>query len=125
MDTSDAGLRRLFVGVVAVMLLTAALVLWILPGAASSQSTVMWRGACGRIGAVMVALWMALPTRTRPAAWANLNPRSVGAVLIVALAIRFPLRLLLPIALVLVITGLLLRPPPRTRPPREIEIDRR
>jgi hypothetical protein len=125
MDTSDAGLRRLFVGVLAVLLLTATLLLWIWPGVESSQSAVRCRGACGRIGAVMVALWMALPTGARPAAWANLNPRSAAALLIVALAIRFPLRLLLPIALVLVITSLLLRPRPRTRPPREVEVERR
>jgi hypothetical protein len=127
MDTSDAGLRRLFVGVVAGLLLATAVLLWILPGISSSQSTVIWRGACGRLGAGIVALRAALPTRTRPAAWANLNPRSVAAVLIVALAIRIrlPLRLVVPIALVLAITGLLLRPRPRTRPPRDIEVERR
>ncbi len=125
MDNSDAALRRLLVGLVAVGLLTAAFLLWILPGASTSQATVMWRGACARVGAVTAALWMALPSRTRPAAWANLNPRSVAAVAIVALAIRFPLRFLLPAAVVLLITGAFLRPTPRPRPPREIDVDRR
>jgi hypothetical protein len=72
---------------------------------------------------VMAALWMAMPTRTRPAAWAKLNPRSVAAVLLAALAIRFPLKLLLPIAGILLIAGVFLRPRDRVRPPRSGEID--
>jgi hypothetical protein len=124
MDNSDAAMRRLLVGLVAVGLLTAAFLLWILPGVSTSQATVMWRGACGRVGAVMAALWLALPTGTRTSAWANLNPRSVAAVMIVGLAIRFPLRFLLPAAVVLMIAGAFLRPTPRPRPPREIDVDR-
>jgi len=120
----NADARRLLAGIIAVLLLTAAVLLWILPGASESQATVLWRAACGRVGVVMVALWMALPSSTRPAAWANLNPRSVAAVVLTALAIRFPLRLLLPVALVLVIAGAFLRPRPRVRPPRQAEIDR-
>jgi hypothetical protein len=72
----------------------------------------------------MAALWLALPTGTRTSAWANLNPRSVAAVMIVGLAIRFPLRFLLPAAVVLMIAGAFLRPTPRPRPPREIDVDR-
>jgi hypothetical protein len=72
----------------------------------------------------MAALWLALPTRTRPAAWSKLNPRSVAAVVIAALAIRFPLRLLLPLAGILIVAGIFLRPRDRVRPPRPNEIDR-
>jgi len=48
----------------------------------------------------------------------------VAAVMIVGLAIRFPLRFLLPAAVVLMIAGAFLRPTPRPRPPREIDVDR-
>jgi hypothetical protein len=125
MDDSNAALRRLFAGVIALSLLAAAVLLWILPGPSTSQATAMWRGACGRIGIVMAALWMAMPTRTRPAAWSNLNPRSVGAVGLVALAMRFPLRLLLPVGGILVVAGMLLRPRRRVRPLRRPEIEPR
>jgi len=125
MEDPNADMRRLLAGLIAVTLLAAAALLWILPGVSTSQGAVLWRGACGRIGIVMAALWMAMPTRTRPAAWAKLNPRSVAAVLLAALAIRFPLKLLLPVAGILLIAGVFLRPRDRVRPPRSSEIDRR
>jgi hypothetical protein len=123
MDDPNVDARRLLAGIIAVVLLTAAMLLWVLPGVSTDQAALMWRAACGRIGVVMVALWMAMPTRSRPAAWANLNPRSVAAVALAALAIRFPLRLLLPVAGVLFIAGVVLRPKARVRPPRSSEID--
>jgi cobalamin synthase len=124
MEDPNAGARRFLAGLIAVLLLTAAALLWVLPGVSTNQAALMWRAACGRIGVVMVALWMALPTRTRPAAWANLNPRSVSAVVLAALAIRFPLRFLVPVAAILVVAGAFLRPRERFRPPREAEVDR-
>jgi hypothetical protein len=125
MEDPNADVRRLLAGLIAVTLLAAAALLWILPSVSTSQSAALWRGACGRIGIVMAALWMAMPTRTRPAAWAKLNPRSVAAVSLAALAIRFPLKLLLPVAGILLIAGVFLRPRDRVRPPRSSEIDRR
>ena len=125
MDDSDAAIRRMLVGVVAITLLTAALVLWILPGASANQATLMWRAGCGRMGVVVAALWLAMPTRSRPAAWANLNPRSVAALGLAALAIKFPLKLLLPLGGILIVAGLVLRPRRRVRPPRPSEIEPR
>jgi hypothetical protein len=125
MEDPNAAARRLLVGVTAATLLSVCVLLWILPGVSRSGSAVMWRGACGRVGIVTAALWFALPARGRPAAWANLNPRSVAAVVIAALAIRFPLRLLLPLGGILMIVGVLLRPRPRARPPRPGEIEQR
>jgi hypothetical protein len=125
MEDPNADMRRLLAGLIAVTLLAAAALLWILPGVSTSQAAVLWRGACGRIGIVMAALWMAMPTRTRPAAWAKLNPRSVAAVSLAALAIRFPLKLLLPVAGILIIAGVFLRPRDRVRPPRSGDIDPR
>lgn len=123
MDDSDAAIRRMLVGLLALALLTASVVLWILPGASTNQATAMWRGGCGRMGIVVAALWMAMPTRSRPAAWANLNPRSVAALGLAALAIKFPLKLLLPLAGILVIAGFVLRPRRRVRPPRPSDVE--
>ncbi len=112
MDNSDAAIRRMLVGVVAITLLTAALVLWILPGASTNQATLMWRAGCGRMGVVVAALWLAMPTRSRPAAWANLNPRSVAALGLAALAIKFPPKYLLLLGVILVVAGLVRASPP-------------
>jgi hypothetical protein len=125
MEDPNAAVRRLLVGGIALALLTTAVLLWILPGMSTTGPAAMWRGACGRIGTVMAALWLAMPTRTRPAAWANLNPRSVAAVAICLLAIRFPLRFLVPAAGALLFLGVFLRPKIRTRPPRPAEIEHR
>ena len=57
MEDPNAAARRLLVGVFAAILITTAVLLWILPGASTSQATVMWRGACGRVGIVVAALW--------------------------------------------------------------------
>jgi hypothetical protein len=125
MQDPNADARRLLAGIIAILLLVAAVVLWIVPGVSTSPGGLMWRAACGRIGVAMVALWMALPSSTRPAAWANINLRSLGAVGLVALALRFPLRFLLPVAIVLMIAVGFLRPRQPVRPPRQVEVDRR
>jgi hypothetical protein len=124
MDHSDAAIRRFLVGALAVVLLSTAFVLWIMAGDSTSQATTMWRAACGRMGIVTAALWLAMPTRTRPAAWANLNPRSVAAVCLVALALKFPPKLLLPVGGILLVAGWFLRPRRRFRPPRPTEAER-
>jgi hypothetical protein len=60
-----------------------------------------------------------MPTKDRPAAWSNLNPRLFAAIVAVALLfLRIPFRLLLPLAAVVVLLGLALRPGPPRRPPR-------
>ncbi|HET6324857.1 MAG TPA: hypothetical protein VFG04_09165 [Planctomycetaceae bacterium] len=125
MDNSDAAIRRLLVGVLALALLTAAVLLWIFQSNSTSQATTLWRAGCGRMGVVVAALWLAMPTRSRPAAWANLNPRSVAALGLAGLAMKFPPKYLLLLGVILVVAGLVLRPRRRMRPPRSSEIEPR
>lgn len=63
-----------------------------------------------RVGIVLGALWCAMPSRSREAAWARVSPWAVvGAVLAAVLLVRH-LRALLPIVIALSIAGYVLRP---------------
>lgn len=63
-----------------------------------------------RVGIVLAALWCAMPSRDREAAWARVSPWAVvGGILAAVLLVRH-LRVLLPIVIVLSIAGYILRP---------------
>lgn len=69
MKVQTVTLNRWFVGLLAVLCFVASGVL-----ALTSPSEVFWWGGFLRAGIVLVALWTCLPTRDRPAAWADFNP---------------------------------------------------
>lgn len=69
MKLQTVTLNRWFVGLLAIVSFIASGVL-----AITSPSEVFWWGGFLRAGIVLVALWTCLPTRDRPAAWANFNP---------------------------------------------------
>jgi|GEM_PF-7006764 len=75
------------------------------------------QGGFARIGLVLGALWLAMPSRNYAAAWANISPKFLGLLALIALVtIRIPPRILLPAALVTGIAILVLRPRPKRRP---------
>ena len=115
METRSVPLNRTTVGLIALGCLAATILLE--PWTQESSNLTLWQAALGRVGIVMAALWLAMPGRNQPAAWANLSPRFLGFVLLGLIAtIRVPLRLLLPGAVVLGVLFLVLRPRPKKRP---------
>src|SRR5579863_49320 len=89
---------RPLVGAIAIVLLGIAAVLSVWPGAASGTGAMLCGGSA-RVGVVMAALWLALPTRNRPAAWASLSITSAATGLVAVLAfLRVPFRILFPLA---------------------------
>jgi hypothetical protein len=71
------------------------------------------------VGIVMAALWLALPTGNRTAAWAKVSLASVLPLLLTALALfRIPFRILIPLAAFVLLVGVILRPKPLKRPER-------
>ncbi|MDP1797957.1 MAG: hypothetical protein Q8K78_10765 [Planctomycetaceae bacterium] len=86
-----------------------------------SGAAELWEGALSRVGVVMCAVWLAMPTRTRDAAWAHISWQTLaggllGLVMIVRT--RVPLKLLIPAALFSAGVYFVLRPRPKTRPQR-------
>lgn len=78
----------------------------------------LWTGAFTRVGLLLSAVWFALPTRDRPAAWASVSPLTfVGLIVAVFVIARYP-RIIIPAAIVLVIVGFVLRPRHKRRPKR-------
>ena len=76
----------------------------------------LWLSGFVRVGLLMGAFWLALPTRHRKAAWANVSPTTfIGLILAVILLPRFP-RIIVPILIVVVIIGYVLRPREKGRP---------
>ena len=83
----------------------------------------IWPGVFIRIGMFMSALWMALPTKTRPAAWAKVSPWTfIGLFLVIMMFARNPrmaiawIRVVVPMLVVVGIITLILRPKPKNRP---------
>ena len=116
MPEKSVTVNRTLVGVIAVVCLCAGVVIMLVD---SYQN--MWCAAFVRVGLVMGALWIALPSRGREAAWANVSPYTLLAVLFGALVfVRRPL-FFLPLLVAFTMIGLFVRPRggPRTRSRRE------
>lgn len=105
MSQEQITISRPLVGVLTLVCFAAALVIWL-----TNPAEEMWLAGFVRVGLVMGALWLALPSRTRPAAWANVSPGMFVLIIVgVLLLPRYP-RLLIPLFIVLLVVGFVLRP---------------
>lgn len=95
--------KRRTVGLIAVASASIGVATWMLEGSGSAIA-----GPCIRIGIVMAALWLALPTRTRPAAWARIRPWHLVS-LIVFLIFLPRLKAAIPVLIIGIVIGWLLR----------------
>lgn len=110
---------RLKVGLIAAALLVGALVVWI---AWPEQDMLL--GGLVRVGALMSALWIAMPGGGREAAWANISKSTMLAFAAIVLAVVLPrFRVMLfPILVAIGVLGYLARQDPErpsTRPDRD------
>ncbi len=96
----------------------AAIAIWIFaPTTEGEDNWDMWRGAFTRVGLLMSAFWLALPTSGREAAWANVTPSTFFGILLAIVAlVRLPLKIVVPLGVLLAIIGAVLRPRPKKRP---------
>lgn len=99
MDSRTVTFNRWFVGILAAACFVAAAWIWL--AAPQEQYWRFWWGGFLRGGVVLVALWFCLPTKSRPAAWANFSPLSAtlfaAAVLLTILRPKVGLILLLAV----------------------------
>jgi hypothetical protein len=83
--------KRVYVGILAIGFLIAGLVVF-----AAHPDREGVQGALLRVGVLLGAFWLALPTKTRPAAWSKVSPLTIG--IAVAVAAFLPrLRYVLPL----------------------------
>lgn len=104
----EVTVNRPLVGVIACVCALIGAGLWLLAG----ESAGLWSGTFVRVGTVMAALWFALP-RSGTILNPTLSVWQLGAVigtLVLIVRSRLPLRLLIPGAILLAVTLLILRP---------------
>jgi hypothetical protein len=122
MEKPKTTVNRPLVGILALVLFGIALVLSIWPGLVSGAAGATLSGAAARVGIVTGALWLALPSGNRPAAWANLSATSLAAATLAAMAFfRVPFRILIPMAGIVMFLGIVLRPRALRRPERRAD----
>ncbi len=117
-NSQTVAVNRSLVGLIALGLFAIAIVLSCF-GLEGSQD--MWRGAALKVGLVMGALWLALPSFTRNEELGRTSLAVVVGFVVVALLIgrtRIPLNILVPSVLGFAFVVRVLRPSRPTRPPR-------
>ena len=67
----------------------------------------------------MGALWLALPSKNRPAAWATMSSNTFFGLVLAVMGIAYRPKVAIPIVLVLGILALILKPRSKFRPPRK------
>lgn len=121
MNDGKVTLNRPLVGLIALGCLGAAVGLYFSGSYSTENNVVMGTGAGAaffRVGLLMAALWLALPSKGREAAWANVTPNTLAGLFLALLGIAWRPRIAIPFLLVLGIVGLILKPRGKYRPPR-------
>jgi hypothetical protein len=105
MSSAKVPVNRMLVGVLAVGCVVAGFGIALL----DTWENAVFAGLL-RTGVLLGAVWLALPTKSRQAAWANISPWTLLGFLIVAvIAIRRP-QIFFPMVAVFVVATLLIRP---------------
>ena len=95
--------KRALVGVLAIGCIIAAVTL-LTTGVSDAFASALLR-----VGLLLGAFWLVLPTRDRPAAWARVSPWSLGVVVVMALLLP-RIKFFLPVLIGGVLLGWLVRP---------------
>lgn len=121
MSDNKVAVSRPLVGVLALCCLAMAAVVWFV--AADSHESQLWLAGFIRVGLVMSAFWIALPTRGREAAWAHVSRGTlIGIVLALLALLRLPFRIVLPLFVTVAVIGYTLRPRGKKRPRRRTTV---
>ena len=117
METMSQGkiaINRTLVGVLALVCLAAAAGIWRF--APSEDNWKLWQGAFTRVGLLMSAFWIALPSGDREAAWANVTPLTFAGIILAVAGVAARPKIAVPVLIVLTVIGFLVRPRPKKRP---------
>ena len=107
-SSQSVAINRTLVGLIAATMLGSAAFLWYFLG---SQN--IWTGACLKVGSVMGALWLALPTISRHGNWGEASwPAVIGtlSVVLVLTSRRVDFRIILPLLIGVWIAVTILKP---------------
>ena len=108
MDSQNPQVNRWLVAVLAVVCLFSGITI-----AVVDTPNNMWCGGFVRVGVLLSVLWFCLPSKGRPAAWANFSPWWLLGIVPLLIMVRRPV-VLVPLVIVLVFLGAII--PMFTRP---------
>lgn len=108
-------INRRLVGWLALAFLAGAVISFTTEG----ESVNLWQGICTRVGTLLGALWLALPKDGSLGRWAEMSLLKLLVIVVgLIVVVRAPQRYV-PILLAIAAAGRFLRPPEKTRPPRD------
>ncbi|QDU06224.1 hypothetical protein V6x_59750 [Gimesia chilikensis] len=112
-------INRTLVGIIALACLgVAGYLYWFAAQDLFAQQDIV-TGAFMRVGLLMLAFWLALPTKNRDAAWANVPPWLFVAVAVTIVLFATRPKVAIPLVLFFGMIGFVLRPRnKKRRPPR-------
>ena len=114
MNDAKIAINRTLVGVLALSCLGAAVAIWVY--APTGTDWMLWRGAFTRVGLLLAAFWLALPSGHREAAWANVTPMTFIGILLAIAGVAARPKVAVPVLIVLAVLGFVLRPREKKRP---------
>jgi hypothetical protein len=119
MADEKIAINRTLVGIIALACLGIyAYLYWFAPQDLFAQQDII-TAAFMRVGLLMTAFWLALPSKHREAAWANLPPWVFVAVALTIVLFATRPRIAIPLVLFFGVVGFVLRPRnKKRRPPR-------
>lgn len=113
-NSQDVTLNRKLVGTIAIVLLAGAGLIWVF-----GDSQNIWTGACLKVGLVMGALWLALPSISRRKDLGQMSVSMVIGMVVLAVFLtgkRVDFRIVLPMLVGMSIAVMFLRPRSRKGP---------
>ncbi len=119
MNDGKVTLNRPLVGIIALGCLGAFGYLMSASFNTPDDNLQMWAGAFGRVGLLMGALWLALPSKNHEAAWANVAPSTLIGLILGIAWIAWKPKVAIPFLLILGVLAFFLRPRGKYRPPRD------
>ncbi len=111
-------INRTLVGVISVVCLITAGCLHQFVTIEQFAQKVAATGAFMRVGLLMFAFWLALPTRTRDAAWANVSPWVFVGLIAAIVGVAVRPKIAIPLIVVLAVFGFIVRPRNKKRSSR-------
>lgn len=109
MNGADWNDKRLMIGLLALGCLVGAAGIWLFT---DQPETNQFLSALTRVGIALGAVWLALPKTGESIVWQKIGPAIVVTIAVLALARRMAVYLL-PVALVVLLAALFLRPKPK------------
>lgn len=119
MSETDLTPNRLLVGIITLVCFAGAAVMW---GLGYREGQELAFAGLIRVGVFMAAFWLALPSKSRFAAWKGLSPWVIVCIAVAVFAIP-RLKFSIPIIIGMLVAGAFIKPKPKRNKPQKKTIE--